>query len=185
MTTNPNADENWQVPSLAALRAVQLEQLPAFEVLLIDDLAGYVMGAGPLAEPYTVENGSRVVSALFGAMINATKYLPAQAPVPTEAMTSLRESFVQGAHAFAELGVVGLGKLVNRLVTAAVGELELHKDDPGEQTQSLFYYTLLAVASGPLNLLAVQAASGAEEIFLAWDRIFGEGMVLPWRQPST
>jgi hypothetical protein len=183
--TNPNADANWQEPSLAALRAVQLDHLPSFEVLLIDDLAGYLMGAGPLAEPYTVENGSRVVTALFGAMINATKYTPNKAPEPTAAMTSLRENFVQGAHAFADLGVAGLGKLVNRLVMAAVGELELHKDDAAEQTESLFYYTLLAVASGPLNLLAVQAADGAEELFVAWDQVFGEGLVLPWRQPST
>ena len=177
--------QDWQSPSLAGLRALQLEQLPAVELLLMDDLAAFVMGAGPIPEPYTVEHGSRVVSALFGAIINAGAYTPEQAPEPSEALQSMRESFLLGAHNFAALGEAGLVKLVNRLVPAAVGELEIHKADPAEQARSLFYYSLLAVASGPLNLLSEQAAAGAMESFVAWGEILGSGLVLPWRQATS
>ncbi len=187
MTDTPAPDTNWQEPSLIGLRALDAAQLPGFEVLLLDDLAAYVMGAGPLVEPFTVEHGSRVVSALFGAIINSARYVPDpdHLPVETPAIATLRASLLDGAHALAAAGEPGLVTLVNRLVPAAVGELELHKDDPAEQTRSLFYYALLAVASGPMNLLSELAAEGAAELFLAWDAAFGNGLVLPWRQPSA
>lgn len=182
MTDNEKPAEDWQQPSLVGLAAIELAAMPGFEVLFIDDLAGYLMGAGPLPEPYTVENGSRIVSALLGAVVNSASYQPERAPEVTERMAAARESFVQGAHDFAEKGADGLAQLVNRLIPAAVGELEIHKDAAEEQTRSLFYYSLLAVASGPLNMLDESAAAGVLELFHAWDEVFGNGFVPPWRR---
>jgi hypothetical protein len=43
----------------------------------------------------------------------------------------------------------GLAQLLNRVITAAVGELERQSGSPEEQVRSLFRYGLLALASGP------------------------------------
>jgi hypothetical protein len=180
MTTD-SAEKNWQEPSLAGLKALELVAMPAFEVLLLDDLAAYLMGAGPLESPYTAEHGSRVISALFGALINSSRYAPEQSPPVSESMLAARERFVEGAHGFAELGTAGVAKLVNRLLPAILGELETHTGAPDQQAQSLFYYCLLAVESGPMNLLDPAAAEGSMELFAGWDRVLGDGLVLPWR----
>jgi hypothetical protein len=180
--TETTSAPDWQEPSLAGLAALRIEAMPAFEVLFLDDLAGYLMGAGALEPPYTVEHGSRVVSGLFAAIVNSMQYEPERFPEPTEGIELARKRFVQGAHDFAEQGAAGLAKLVNRVIPAVLGELEIHKDAAEEQTRSLFYYSLLAVASGPLNLLAEDAAAGCLELFQAWDAVFGNGFVPPWRR---
>ncbi|MGI8666759.1 MAG: hypothetical protein ACR2N4_12110 [Jatrophihabitans sp.] len=71
------------------------------------------------------------------------------------------------------------------MIPAVLGELEIHQQAPEEQTRSLFYYSILAVASGPLNLLAEAAAEGVQELFVAWDELFGAGFVPPWRRPAS
>jgi hypothetical protein len=177
--------QNWQQPSLEGLRALTVEAMPAVEVLLLDDLAAYIMGAGPLMPPYTIEHGSRVVSALLGAIVNSTAYEPGDAPTVTDEIALARGSVVQGAQQFAERGVDGLNQLAGRLIPAAVGELELHKGAPEQQTLSLFYYAMIAVASGPMNLMAPDAADGVAHVFRAWDAVFGRGFTVPWRHVAT
>ncbi|MEO9239911.1 MAG: hypothetical protein ABI418_17675 [Jatrophihabitantaceae bacterium] len=174
---------NWQEPSLRGLVALEFEAMPGFEVLFIDELAGYLMGAGALEPPYTVEHASRVVSMLLGSVVNSARFLPERAPELTEPIVEARAAFVQGAHDFAAKGGQGLAQLLNRLIPAVLGELEIHKDAPEEQTSSLFYYSMLAVASGPLNVLDQDAAAGVTELFRAWDEVFGSGYIPPWRQP--
>jgi hypothetical protein len=173
---------NWQEPSLHGLARLGIEAMPAFEVLFLDDLAGYLMGAGPIEPPYTVEHGSRVVSALLGAVVNSAGYTPEREPEPTPRIVEARAAFVQGGHELAGKGTAGLAQLVNRLIPAVLGELETHKSAADEQTRSLFYYSMLAVASGPLNVLDQDAAAGVQELFLAWDGVFGSGFIPPWRR---
>jgi hypothetical protein len=185
VTDDPQTPENWQQPSLDGLRALDVEAMPAFEVLLLDDLAAYLMGGGPLQPPFTVEHGSRVVSALFGAIVNSAHYRPQDSPPVTDEIALAREHVVQGAHQFAACGIAGLNQLANRLIPAALGELELRKDAPEQQTCSLFYYSLLAVGSGPGNLMDRDAADGVAHIFRAWDDVFGRGFMVPWRQAAT
>lgn len=176
---------DWREPALEGLASLTLESVPGFEVLLLDDLAAYLMGAGPLEPPFTVEHGSRVVSALFKAIANAGSYSPQDQPVATEAMVNARTQFVEGAHGFAAKGAVGLSQLVNRVIPAALGELERNKESPELQTCSLFYYALLAVASGPKNLLAGDDADAMMDIFHAWDTLFGDGFRVPWRSEEA
>lgn len=181
MTKKASTPRGWQEPSLTGLASMTIEAMPAFEVLLLDDLAAYLMGAGPLEPPYTVEHGSRVASALFGALVNSTGYTPAQMPPGTPEIENSRAHFVKGAHDLAARGAPGLTQLLNRLIPAVIGELERNKETPELQTCSLFYYALLAVASGPQNMLAEDAAAGMMDIFRAWDELFGEGFTVPWR----
>jgi hypothetical protein len=182
MTDDSRSPEDWREPSLAGLAAISIEAMPGFEILFLDDLAGYLMGAGPLEPPYTVEHGSRVVSALFGAILNSAQYSPAEAPIVTAGVEAARARFVQGGHDLAARGPQGVNQLLNRLIPAVLGELEIYKAKPEDQTCSLFYHSLLAVASGPLNLLTEQAAAGVMEIFHGWDEQFGKGFIPPWRR---
>jgi hypothetical protein len=174
--------DNWQQPSLDGLLALEVEAMPAFEVLLLDDLAAYLMGSGPVPPPYTVEHGSRIVSALLGAIVNSAHYQPQDCPAVTDSIALAREHVVQGAHQFAALGIAGLNQLTSRLIPAALGELELRKDAPEQQTCSLFYYALLAVASGPANVMNPAAADGVAHTYRAWDEVFGRGFMPPWRR---
>lgn len=75
-------------------------------------------------------------------------------------------------------------QLVTRFLGAAVGELEIHAGAPEEQVRSLFYYGLLAVASGPGNRLSQSSADGIGQLFVAWNDQIGAGFVPPWRVPA-
>jgi hypothetical protein len=176
---------DWQQPSLAGLGAVDEAAMPGCELLLLDDLAGFLMGGGPLVPPYTVEHASRVVSALLAAVLNSADYRPEREPVVTEGIRAARQAFVAGAHQFAEAGISGLAQLVNRLIPAVLGELEIYREAPEDQTWSVYYHAILAVASGPLNLLDPAAAAGVTEGFQAWDALFGQGFLPPWRAAAT
>lgn len=184
MAGETKSGTSWQQSGLQALGSLDEASLPAFEMLFLDDVAGYLMGAGPLKPPYTIEHVSRVISMLFQAMVNSHRFAPEDSPTPTPQMESAREAMVLGAHNFAANGMGGLTQLLDRLTPAILGELEINQDAPEEQTCSLFCYSLLAVASGPANLLSDEAAAGVVEIFQAWGELFGRGVLPPWRQAA-
>lgn len=66
-------------------------------------------------------------------------------------------------------------------VSVVISRAEIHRESAEAQTRSLFYFGLLAVASGPKNLLTQTAADGIMEVFKAWDGQIGAGFVPPWR----
>lgn len=178
-----HALQDWRVTGLSGLAGLTAEDLPAFEILYLDSLAAHVMASGELQEPYTVEDGTQVVAFLLRAIATARSYRPSPAPALSHDLVQAREAVVTGAHAFAARGRSGLSQLVNRLIPAAVGELELRSGSAEQQVQSLFRFGLLAVASGPANQLSTAAAEGIDEILLAWDELIGAGFVPPWRVP--
>lgn len=176
---------SWQSAGLEALKSVDAERLPGFEILYLDELAVMLLGPSPLAAPYTVEDGTKVVGALLRSLANAAYYQPAPAPAQTPAIAAARQQVLAGSHAFATRRLPGLNQLVQRVVGAVVGELEVNKDAPVHQVRSLFTYGLLALASGPHNLLAAEPGDGCAELFQAWDRLIGDGFVPPWRATDT
>lgn len=180
MSSEPAAVPSWQRPSLQGLAALSPEALPAFEIIALDGIAAFVLG-GELAPPYTIQHGSRVASAVLSAAVESARYRPEQSPDATPAMTEARASVLAGAHRFGVRGLPGLNQLVNRIVSASVGELEVKKDSPEGQVRSLFFYGLLAVASGPENTCSELSATGVQEVFDGWDALVGSGFVPPWR----
>lgn len=176
----PSAPPGWQRPSLQGLAALCIESAPAFEILTLDGIASFVFG-GTLEPPYTIEHGSRIASAVLSAAAESTRYQPDQTPPITPAIEQARNEVQAGAHDFAALGVRGLTQVVNRIVSAAVGELEIHKEDPEAQVRSLFYFGVLALASGPGNTCSELASAGIGEVFIGWDDLIGAGFVPPWR----
>lgn len=173
--------QDWRQMGLNALARMDLQQMPGFEILFLDSLAAYAMGSGSLKQPYTVEHGSAVVGCLLRAMTDCAYYQPDRHPELGPDVETARERVVVGAHALAAQGWPGLHQLLSRVLSASVGELEIHHGDPERQTRSLFRFGLLAVASGTTNLLSTDAANGIEQLFVAWDGEIGKGFVPPWR----
>lgn len=185
MTPKSLPQEEWEEPTLGGLTCVSVETMPALELLFLDDIAAYLMGSGPPEPPFTVEHGGRIVSALLDAVVNSAQFVPEVVPTPTPEISTARAAFVQGAHDLAANGSDGLTQIVCRLIPAAQSELENNIGAPGEQTFWLFYYGLLAVASGPSSIQEEDVASGVMDIFRAWDEEFSKGFVVPWRRPHT
>lgn len=176
----PAPAPGWQGPSLRGLGSLTSDALPGFEIIALDGIAAFVLGSA-LEPPYTIQHGSRVAGAILSAAADSSNYQPQQAPSTTPAIIEARASVLGGAHRFAARGAPGLTQLVNRIVSATVGELEIHKDSPEDQARSLFFYGMLAVASGPDNECSELAATGLQEVFAGWDGLIGAGFVPPWR----
>lgn len=177
---------DWQALAVVGLKQMSVELVPAMELLYLDLLASHLLGPDAPKSPYTIEHGAKIVSLLLQAAKDAPVVLPDLQPqvvdvsreVPLEVA---REAVVNGAHQLASSGGRGAQRLATRFLAAAVGELENHKDDAEAQVRSLFYYGLLAVASGPDNLATAEISDGVMAAFHAWDTQIGEGFVPPWR----
>jgi hypothetical protein len=185
MTTNSSPQVEWEEASLGGLACVSVETAPAFELLFLDEIAAYLMGSGPLEPPYTEEHGGRIISALLDAMVNSPDYVPEKAPVLTPEISTARAAFVKGAHDLAAVGKDGLTQLICRLMPAVKGELENNKGAPEQQTHWMFYYGMVAVASGPSSIQDEDVAAGVMDIFQAWNEEFAKGFVAPWRRSDT
>ena len=184
MSTNAHAGD-WQRLSRERLAGLSLDRLPAAELLFLDGLAAHLMGPEAPRSPYTIEQGTVIVGHLLRALVDCSMLEIEGSPKSTADISEARAAIVEGAHQLATRGVPGVKQLVNRFLAAAVGELEIHKESAEAQTRSLFYFGLLAIASGPDNRLAQPAALGIWEIFQAWDSQIGDGFVPPWRIVAT
>lgn len=156
--------------------------MPSMELLYLDGLAAHVLGENPPAPPYTVEHGTTIVSHLLRAVTNASAVdLGLEPDDRDRASVYARAAVVDGAHRLGIRGGPGVHQLVSRFLTAAVGELETHKEEPEAQVRSLFHYGMLAIASGPENKTNVETSEGVLAAFAVWDERIGAGFVPPWR----
>lgn len=173
---------DWQNQSVAGLTRLSLDAMPGMELIYLDGLALHLLGPDAPAAPYTIEHGSAIVSRLLRAVNDAPAVDAGLEPeAPNPAVVPAREAVVAGAHRLAGRGGHGVHQLVTRFLAAAVGELERNRDEPEAQVRSLFYYGLLAVASGPENQCNLETSEGISLAFEQWDRRIGDGFVPPWR----
>lgn len=178
----PSAD--WQAAAASGLARLDVGAMPAMELVYLDALAVHLLGPEAPAPPYTVEHGSAIVSLLLRAVIDAPLVEDLESgthDADDAAAAPARQAVVAGAHALGSLGGIGVRRLVTRFLTAAVGELEQHKDAPEAQVRSLFHYGLLAIASGPDNQTNAATSDSVLAAFDGWDRRIGDGFVPPWR----
>ena len=180
---------DWQSQSVEALSALNLDVMPAMELIYLDGLAVHLIGSDAPTPPYTIEHGSAIASLLLRAVKDASAVEIGLEPNGTDPATaSAREAVVAGAHRLAERGGHGVHQLVTRFLAAAVGELDQQKASPEAQVRALYYYGLLAIASGPENKSSGEIAESVLATFHAWDERIGAGFVPPWRvlaQPSS
>ena len=173
---------DWQIQALEGLKGLNMETMPAMELLYLDGLAAHLLGEDAPAAPFTVEHGTAIVSHLLRAVANAAAVdLGLEPDEGEQAAAAAREAVVEGAHRLGSRGGPGVHQLVSRFLTAVVAELEEHKDDPEAQVRSLFHYGLLAIASGPENQTNVETSEGVLAAFAVWDERIGAGFVPSWR----
>lgn len=151
------------------------------ELLYLDGLAAHLLGEGAPVPPYTIEHGSKIVSLLLRALVNASAVkVDLSSDNTSGAATVAREAVVDGAQRFVHRGGPGVHQLVSRFLAAAVGELEQHRAKPEFQVRSLFYFGMLAIASGPENQTNAETGDSVLAAFDMWDERIGAGFVPPW-----
>jgi hypothetical protein len=174
--------EDWRSQSVGGLTRLSVDVMPAMELIYLDGLAAHLLGTNAPVSPYTIEHGTAIASLLLRAVTDAPAVeLDFETDDREPASAPAREAVVDGAHRLAGRGRHGVHQLVTRFLAAAVGELEQHKEAPEAQVRSLFYYGLLAIASGPENKATAETADSVLAAFHAWDERIGAGFVPPWR----
>ena len=171
---------SWESAALAALRGLSLEDMPSFEVLFLDELAGWAFSVGNPGHGYSERHGALVVGILFRAMGHAGAFRPAQVPAGSEEIVAVREKIVAGAHELAGMAG-GLAQVVALLAPAAVRELEHNAGKPAAQAYWLYHYSFLVLASGRAADVSEVTLRGITATFSAWDGLVAQGFVLPWR----
>ena len=170
----------WEASARGTLRDLGVKDMPSFEVLFLDELAGWAFSIRNPGHGYNEGHGVLVVATLFGALERARSFRPAQAPDETEGIAATREKVVAGAHAFARKRK-GVAHLAGLLAALAIPELEHSAGQPAAQTYWLFHYALLVLASGTDGEEDEGTLRGITEVFQAWDVLAAAGFVLPWR----
>lgn len=179
---NASSPVDWQSQSVAGLTRLSLDTMPAMELIYLDGLAIHLLGPEAPEAPYTIEHGSAIVSQLLRAVNDAQlANLDHGSDDPDPLLVPARAAVVDGAHRLAGRGGHGVHQLVTRFLAAAVGELERNQEEPEAQVRSLFYYGLLAVASGPENQANLETSESISAVFNDWDQRIGDGFVPPWR----
>lgn len=177
------APPDWQAQSLEALKRLKVRDVPALELIYLDGLAAHLLGPEAPEPPYTIEHGSAIASMLLRAVAAApTRDIGPPAEDEVASAKPAREAVAAGAHKLATRGGVGVHQLVSRFLGAVVGELEQLKETPELQVRSLFFYGLMAIASGPENQANDEIAQGVMGAFTHWDERIGQGFVPPWRE---
>lgn len=176
-------EPGWESAARAALRELDLASMPSFEILFLDDLAGWAFSVSNPGHGYDETHSALVVSALLEALERARSFRPAQAPEETPQILAVREKAVAGAHEFAAAGD-GLAQLIGLLAPAVVRELEHNAGQPAVQTYWLYHYTLLVLASGTAGDASEETLRGITAVFHAWDELAAAGYALPWRTPQ-
>ena len=173
---------SWQGQSAAGLSGLSAPAMPALELLLLDGLAAHLFGPEAPAQPYTIQHGTVAVSLLLRAVNDAPAIdLEGSAQDDDPALGAARQAVVDGAHALGRKRGHGAQQLASRFLTAAIGELERHKDAPESQLQSLFCYGLLAIASGTENKANADISDGILSAFHTWASRIADGFIPPWR----
>lgn len=168
----------WEASARGTLRDLGVKDMPSFEVLFLDELAGWAFSVRNPGHGYNEEHGVLVVATLLRALERARSFRPAQAPEETGGIVATREKVVAGAHAFARKRK-GVAHLAGLLAAVAIPELEHSAGQPAAQTYWLFHYALLVLASGT-NGEEEDTLRGISEVFQAWDGLAAAGFALPW-----
>ncbi|HCU92394.1 MAG TPA: hypothetical protein DHU96_06485 [Actinobacteria bacterium] len=171
---------SWEPAALAALRDLSLKDVPSFEILFLDELAGWAFSVGNPGHGYDEKHSALVVSILFRAIEHARTFRPARVPAESGEIVAVREKIVAGAHELAA-AAGGLQQIIALVAPAAVRELEHYAGRPAAQTYWLYHYSLLVLASGTAGDVNEDTLSGITAAYSAWDGLVAEGFVLPWR----
>lgn len=173
----------WESAARTALRELSTKDMPGLEILLLDDLAGWVFSVSNPGHGYDETHGAAVVTIVLQAIERAGSFRPVQVPAESDAITAMRERAVAGAHGFAG-SPQGVTRLISLLAAVAVRELDRAAGQPGAQAYWLYHCALLVLASGDDTDVGEDTLRGITAGFQAWEGLVAAGFVLPWRRPG-
>ena len=178
MALLPTRDE--KVRGRAGFAEITMEDLPSLEILIIDEIAGWIFSPENPGKDYNGEHGGAIVTLVLHAVQGASKFHPESAPEPTEAVTAMRERVFEGVQQIASTPEA-LSTFVVTLMPAVISELERLADDPASQLYWLYCYALLVLAGGRAGDLDQNLMIGIMGSFDGWNDLMTEGFTLPWR----
>ena len=177
------SEAGWEDAIISALAGLTEADVPSVEILLLDELAAWILSPANPQGDYDEESGGAVISSLMNAIANSPQFRPDQEPSPTHETVLARKRLVEGAHALAAHDR-GIAFVVTRLMPAAITELTKHVGNPGQQIYWTYFFALWVIAGGVNGEQDEAVARGLMASFDSWDALIAEGFRLPW-QPSA
>lgn len=174
----------WEDAINSALAELTDADVPSVEILLLDELAAWILSPANPQSSYDEESGGAVISSLMNALANSSSFRPDKEPSPTSETVEARKRLVEGAHALAA-HERGIAFVVTRLMPAAITELTRHVGNPGQQIYWTYFFALWVIAGGVEGEQDETVARGLMASFDSWDALIAEGFRLPWQPPVT
>lgn len=171
---------DWSANIILAFRNLTIEDVPSLEILFLDQIAVWVLSDENPGHDYSEEHGGVVISKLFNAVEEASGFRPAKIPAESQQVATARKGVVDGAHEIADADN-GITLIISRLMPATINELERNSGSPGAQLYWVYFYSLLAISSGPTGGISELVARGIAETFEAWESLMADGFRLPRR----
>lgn len=164
----------------AGLEELALADVPSLEILVIDEIAGWIFSPENPGKDYHGEHAGAIISLVLNAAQGASRFHPTQVPPASDAMTLSRRRIADGVH---QIGVApaALSMFVITLMPAVISELERRAGDPASQLYWLYCYSLLVLAGGKTGELGSAEMIGIMASFDGWNDLMSAGYTLPWR----
>ena len=164
----------------ASLAGLTITDIPAVEILVIDEIANWIFSPENPGKGYSGEHGGAVVTAVLKAVQNSAGFRPARVPESLPVLTAMRSRLLSGIH---EIGgnPEALSMFVITLMPAVISELERRSGDPASQVYWLYCYSLLVLAGGRLGRLDQDLMPAIMASFDSWNELMSAGYTLPWR----
>jgi hypothetical protein len=174
-----SAEGDWEADVISALANLTEAEMPAVELLLLDQLALWMLSdANPASGTYDEVAGGVVLSALLNAVANAADLRPEREPAVGPEVVEARRRFVEGAHEYAA-HERGIALVVTRLMPAAIAELNSNAGNAAQQIYWTYLYSLFVIASDVSGEQDPAVARGIGMSFSGWNDLIADGFKLP------
>ena len=169
--------------SRAGFADLTLDDLPSLEILVLDEIAGWIFSPDNPGKDYTGEHGGAVVTAVLNGAQKAHLFRPEIGPVTSAALTDMRERVYEGVQQLSQ-SAEALSTFVITLMPAVISELERSAGDAASQCYWLYCYSILVLAGGRSGSLDQNLMVGIIASFDGWNDLMSGGFTLPWRAAS-
>ena len=169
-----------KTPGRAGFADLTLDDLPSLEILVLDQIAGWIFSPENPGKEYNGEHGGAIVTAVLNGVQRAHSFQPELTPMTSPALTEMRERVYSGVQELSQ-SAEALSTFVVTLMPAAISELERSAGDAASQCYWLYCYALLVLAGGRSGSLDQNLMIGIIASFDGWNDLMSGGFTLPWR----
>ncbi|SDO85886.1 hypothetical protein SAMN04515671_2150 [Nakamurella panacisegetis] len=167
-------------PGRAGFADLTLRDLPSLEILVLDEIAGWIFSPENPGQGYSGEHGGAIVTAVLNGVQRAHAFQPELAPMTSPVLTEMRDRVFTGVQELSQ-SAEALSTFVVTLMPAVISELERSAGDAASQCYWLYCYALLVLAGGRSGRLDESLMAGIIASFDGWNDLMSGGFTLPWR----